>query len=57
MSLEGVRRNMGDPIIIWPPDCGNYSPGDENACYGAGMSPCYDGSDVYWYEAGYVTCC
>jgi len=51
---------MGEPIIIWPPGCGNFAPGDSSVCGFYGMSDCdseyYD--EFYIYEAmGYVVCC
>lgn len=54
---------MGEPIIIWPPDGGNFDYGDifspECAQLGEGYVDCTDGYDVvYGYEAdsGLVCC-
>jgi len=50
---------MGEPIIIWPPDGGNYY-GDPCTYYGEQegtlLSDC---SEEYWYllEPGEYACC
>ena len=50
---------MGEPIIIWPPDGGNYDdPGDTmtSACQGASGLPVYDCTDQV--QGGYgLACC
>jgi hypothetical protein len=51
---------MGEPIIIWPPGCGNFMPYDGSACWVYGLSDCdmqYYGQDYIYESYGYVVCC
>ena len=56
---QGERewRIMGEPIIIWPPDGGNYY-GDPCTYYGQLYGvPLYDCSDEYSVQPGEYACC
>lgn len=61
---------MGEPIIIWPPNCGNFAPGDQpGACTDTGYTDCTDMAAEFdaYYETGsgyqnavsegYTLCC
>ena len=60
---------MGEPIIIWPPNCGNFAPGDDAAvCTDQGYIDCTSQAPYFdqlygtqGYEQlvseGYMLCC
>jgi len=44
---------MGEPMIIWPPGCGNYYGTDCESLFGAGVMDCPDGWSP---DTGYACC-
>jgi hypothetical protein len=59
MGREGRMTIMGEPIIIWPPDSGNYDYGDVDTgtCQGELGGGFVDCTDYFSWDDTGLFCC